>query len=757
MRISNAWSRTLAAVLIGSFVSAAGVAQEPDEPGEPIVPAGRPRVGLVLGGGGAKGAAHVGVLRVLDELKIPIDCVVGTSMGALVGATFAAGTPPADVEQEMLAIKWEETVGGQGRRSRMPISRKLTGITYSNSLEFGLGGRRLLAPGGLLNTQAIEQSLRMLVARAQFVTNFDELAIPFRAVATDMVQSDMVVLGSGDLAVAMRASMAIPGVFSPVVIDGKVLADGGLIRNLPVDVARELCADVVIAVWMASPSPEADKLSSALTLLQRSLDVSIESNMRAQIATLTDSDVGIEVQVGDMGSTDFQLVPDAIAAGRAAAEAQKDALSRYAVSDAEYETWAQSVGRTSIDTYMLADVRINGTERVNPEFLRAQLRNVAPGATVTPEEVVADTDRIYQLGDFERVEYHFVGDDDERVLEIDVTEKSWGPNLLRGDFGLATYEAGDLFAIVRFDHERTWINDHGGRWHNALQIGRETLASSDFYQPLGVYQRFFVQPIGTAEQRLEDLYIDNDRVAQYRVSQLYTQVDVGANLGTEAQLRFGLRTGWSRATLDTGLGFPDLPRTTDTTIRLQALYDTRDSVTLPTSGSFFNARYVRSKDWFGGDEDYTLFEGVYTRSFTVHGGDSLSLIVGGADTLHGELPVSQDIELGGIRTFPGLRPGELRGDSYWFAGTAYYWRLVDMLPLFGNALYAGVRVQAGRVDQRLDETDPGTLAGIAGSLTGRTPVGPFTLSVGWVDATGWRVQFMLGRPVSEGSMLDDLY
>jgi NTE family protein len=754
MRIFNAWSPTLAVLLIGGLVCATGVAQEP---AEPVVPAARPRVGLVLGGGGAKGAAHVGVLRVLDELKIPVDCVVGTSMGALVGATFAAGTPPADVEQEMRAIKWEQTVGGQGRRNRMPIGRKLTGITYTNSLEFGLGRGRLLAPGGLLNSQAIEQSLRTLVARAQLVTNFDELAIPFRAVATDMVGSDMVVLGSGDLAVAMRASMAIPGVFSPVVIDGKVLADGGLIRNLPVDVARDLCADVVIAVWISSPSPEAETLSSALTLLQRSLDVSIEANMRAQIASLTDADVGIEVTVGDMGSTDFQLVPDAIAAGRVGAEAQRDALLRYAVSDAEYAAWAQSVGRTSVDMYKLADVRINGAERVNPEFLRAQLQNAVPGATVTPAQVVADTDRIFQLGDFERVEYRFVGESDVRVLEIDVTEKSWGPNLLRGDFGIATYEAGDLFAIVRFDHDRTWINDRGGRWHNALQIGRDTLATSDFYQPLDVHQRFFVHPIGTAEQRLEDIYIDNDRVAQYRVSQLYGQVDVGANFGTVAQLRFGLRTGWSQAKLDTGLGLPELDRTTDTTIRLQALYDTRDTVALPTNGSFFNARYVRSKDWFGGDEDYTLIEGVYARSFTVRGGDSLSLIVGGADTLRGELPFSQDIELGGIRTFPGLRPGELRGDGYWFAGTSYYWRLVDMQPLFGNALYAGLRIQAGEVDQRLGEPDSGTLLGMAGSLTGRTPVGPFTLSVGWVDEAGWRVQFMLGRPVSEGSMLDELY
>jgi len=742
-----------------ALVAAFGTACQQDAVGQPAVtsePSARPRVGLVLGGGGARGAAHVGVLRVIDELKIPIDCVVGTSMGALVGATFAAGASAADVEREMLAIKWEETVGGQGRRNRMPISRKLAGITYTNSLELGVANGRLLTPGGLLNTQQIEQALRLLVARAQFVRDFDDLAIPFRAVATDMVKSEMVVLDSGELSVAMRASMAAPGVFSPVVIGDRVLADGGLMRNLPVDVARELCADVVIAVWMSSPPPDARDVS-AVAMLQRSVDVSIEANVRLQVESLTPADVAIDVATGEMRSTDFQRVPDAIALGRAGAEAQRESLLRYAVSEDEYVAWAQSVGRTEIESYALADVRIEGAERVNPEYVRAQLRDTAPGATVTAEDVVADVDRVFQLGDFDRVDYRFSGEGDVRSLEIDVQEKPFGANILRADFGLAAYEAGDLFAIIRLDHDRTWINNHGGRWHNALQMGRDSLIMSDFYQPLDVRQRFFVQPIAVGEQRREEIYLEDDRVAEYKVREAYGQVDVGTNFGSVAQLRLGLRTGWSEAKLDTGLLLPDIDRATDTAVHLHALIDTRDSVALPTSGSFFNVRYVDSTDWFSGDEDYRLFETVYARAFSVRGGNSLSFIVGGADTLSGTLPISQEIELGGIRTFPGLRPGELRGDEYWFAGTAYNWRLFDMLPLFGNALYAGVRFQAGRMQGPIDLGNQETLLGLSGSVAGRTPVGPFLVTVGFVDNDSWQLQFTLGRPLDEGSMLDELH
>ncbi|RPH92676.1 MAG: patatin, partial [Lysobacterales bacterium] len=244
------WSTALCcAVVLSAPAQAATVA----DGGETA----RPRIGLVLGGGGAKGAAHIGVLRVLDELHVPVDCVAGTSMGALIGGTFASGMPAEEIERATAGIDWSRTVGGAGMRDRTPIERKLAGTTYTNTLEFGLQGGKVVLPGGLLKTQDIEDVIRDLINDARFQRDFDNLPIPFRAVATDMVSGEMVVLDSGDLSVAMRASMAIPGAFSPVVIGDQVLSDGGMVRNLPVDIARELCADVVIAVWMTTPPPTA--------------------------------------------------------------------------------------------------------------------------------------------------------------------------------------------------------------------------------------------------------------------------------------------------------------------------------------------------------------------------------------------------------------------------------------------------------------------------------------------------------------------
>ena len=328
----------------------------------------RPKIGLVLGGGGAKGAAHIGVLRVLEEMRIPVDCVAGTSMGALVGATFASGVSPEEIERRVLAVDWTRTVGTAGVRDQMPINRKLQGATYTNSLEFGIKGGSIRSPGGFFKSQEIEELLRNLVAGARYVDDFDDLPIPFRAVATDMMAGEMVVLGDGDLTVAMRASMAVPGAFSPVVVGEQVLADGGQMRNVPVDIARELCGDVIIAVSLSTPPPKPEDLGSALAMATRSLDVMIDANGRIQLATLTDKDVSIVVPMGDIGSASFERVPDAIPLGRTAALSKSADLTRYALPEADYNAWRASLSRDYEEPIHVAGVRIAGLERVNPRI-----------------------------------------------------------------------------------------------------------------------------------------------------------------------------------------------------------------------------------------------------------------------------------------------------------------------------------------------------------------------------------------------------
>ena len=716
----------------------------------------RPRIGLVLGGGGAKGAAHIGVLTVLDELRIPIDCIAGTSMGALVGGTYAAGMPADELETAARAINWSETVGKQGLRDRTPINRKLASRTYTNSLELGIKDGKVTVPGGLLKTQDIDDTIRDLVNDARLQKDFDDLPIPFRAVATDMVKGEMVVLDSGDLSIAMRASMSIPGAFSPVVIGDKVLSDGGMMRNLPVDIARNLCADVVIAVWLSTPPPKAEDLNNALSLVGRSMGVMIEANEKAQIASLTQNDIGIDVAMGDIGTADFQRVPDAIDLGKAAAKKVAPELSRFSIPEEDYLAWREHITADDAPNVQIAEVQVKGLKRVSPEYVEAQLENLKPGAEVSSEQISEDTDRVYATGDFEKVDYKVTGPPGNKTIQILPVEKPWGPNYLRFDFGLYAEGSGELIAVLRGEHTRAWMNKRGGTWNNTIQLGRPTLITTSIYQPMDEAQHFFIRPTVGYENSLENIYSDGHRVARYDLRETYGELAFGANIGTRAQFTTGLRAGQLQTKRDTGiLILPDEKKDRDTAIFLTATYDTRDDIGLPTKGSLAYLKYLHADSWLGGETRYDLAEGVFTQSFPWRG-DSLSLIVGAGGLINGVLPPVRDFTLGGIRSFPGLRLDELRGTKYWFAGTSYLWKLADIQPLMGQALYAGLKLQAGEMRDRRDQIDEGTLYGISGSINGRTPIGPFMLSLGYVSNDSWELQFSLGRPLPEGSALDEI-
>ena len=386
----------------------------------------RPRVGLVLGGGGAKGAAHVGVLDVLDELRIPVDCIIGTSMGALVGGTYASGMSADELETAIRSISWQDTIGRRGLRRQVPMRRKLVGSTYSNSLEFGVRDGSLMAPSGLISSQNVDLTIQYLVGRSRGIAEFDKLPIPFRAVATDMQSGEMVVLDHGDLALAMRASMAVPGVFSPVNIDGRILGDGGLTRNVPVDIARQTCADVVIAVAVPNPRPTADELRSPLSMMSRTLDVLVGANERQQLDTLGPADVKIVIDMGDIGSASFERVGDAIPVGRAAALTQRAALSRYAVTETEYLAWRESASRPGREKVTLAAVNLHGLERANPEFIQ-QSFGLQAGDVVDAQQIARRATAVFALSDFERVAYSLSGDPAQPTLDMQPAGEVLGP------------------------------------------------------------------------------------------------------------------------------------------------------------------------------------------------------------------------------------------------------------------------------------------------------------------------------------------
>jgi NTE family protein len=718
-------------------------------------PPSRPRIGLVLAGGGAKGGAHIGVLKVLEEMHVPVDCIAGTSMGALVGGGYAAGLSASDIETFLKGVNWKAVIGGVGDRQFEPAEQKRAAGARSVNLPVAVKNGRLVLPAGIVSASSIESVLRAYVAQVRTVEQFDDLPIPYRAVATDMLSGTMVVLDHGDITTAMRASMSIPGAFAPVVTEQYVLSDGGMVRNLPVDVARNLCADVVIAVNLEKPVVTRDQLTSAIQMAARSMDVMVEANEAVQLQSLTDRDVRIDVQVGDIGTVDFLRTAETIDRGEAAARKVAARLAPLALPAGEYADWRRRVAKRQDIQTTVTDVRFAGLKRVNPEYLRS-LTRIRPGDKVNGDTISQDARRMAVLDDITSVDYDLVGDPQGPVLVWHPMEDPYGPDFLRLNLGLYMGGSGDFGLLLGLQHARYWVNSLGATWRNTLQIGTYALLESSLYQPLNVRQSIFIQPDLFVSRSVEYVYDDSQRVATYLFIDRGARFDAGANLSLNTQARLGYWIDKRDTEVDTGFTTFPTVSATDAGPAATLTYDSRDATNFATRGLAAAAQYLGSDGSLGGTRDWERVEAA-ARTALLVGDLRVWLTAAGGTSFGDTLPGDRAFALGGPESFPGYADGQLRARKYWVAGGNFLYPLTSFMRLKEQSLYGGIGLQAGDLYDRVDPVPNGRVYSISAFFGGRTPIGTVTFGGGSAGGTthGWAIWLALGRPIGHGSILDD--
>jgi NTE family protein len=745
-----AYSLSMLAVIV-SVYGCVGIAAADPPVGTEVEIDSRPRIGLALSGGGAKGGAHIGVLQVLEELRVPIDCIVGTSVGALAGGGYAAGLSAEEVREFMLRIDWAALVSGSDHREFAPIERKRARGRPSQSFEFGLQARRLVIPGGLVPTADLDDLLRSYIAHARTTTDFDQLPIPFRAVATDMISGEMVVLDSGDLAMAIRGSMVVPGAMSPFVTEHHILADGGMVRNLPVDVARELCADVVIAVTLMEATPPREKLQSAGQLAARGMILMIDSNTRAQQRTLTARDIDIEVGTGSITTIDFHRVEETVALGIEAAGAVVHRLEALSLSPEDYAAWRAKISRRHPPAARLADVRYEGLKHVNPEYLAAHSRLKA-GDTVDVARISREALRLSALADFESVEYRLEGDPAAPILVWLPHEDHWGPDFFRADVGLYASRGDVPSFVLHGAHTRTWLNRLGGEWRNQVQLGLENALATSFYQPLGVAQLLFVEPMLAYLINWEHVYLEGERESTYRLIDWDAGLDFGINLGREAQARIGY--GRTQRRFDRVSGTALMPEhdARDAVLWAGFHLDSRDSPMWPTRGYVANLSFQWSDGSIGSSRDWRRAE-LDLGLAVAYRGQWLWLGIEAGSDLNGELPLDRAFAIGGPASFPGLLLNELRTPEYVSTHVTYLKRVRDLLPVFDQAMYVGIRLQGGWFEDRYDRFGDERIYSLAAFGTRKTLVGPLTLGLAATTESTGLVWIAFGRTVETQSVM----
>jgi NTE family protein len=706
----------------------------------------RPRIGLVLSGGGARGGAHLGVLKVLQELQVPVDVVVGTSAGAIIGAAYASGMPLAEIEAEMRPLH-TATLFRDIDRSDLPVRRKADDVHNYIGPEVGINAAGLALPKGAVAGVSLEAVLRRLTAR-QHDEDFDRLPVRFRAVASDVTTAEMVVLGRGSLATAIRASMALPAIVNPVEVDGRLLVDGGVSRNLPVDVARALGADVVIAVNIGTPLLRRDELTSLLSVSEQMVRVLTAKNVNQSLQELGPQDVLITPELGSVTTADFDHLFEAASAGEKAARAAAGQLARWRVDASAYAALELRRITGPGAAPRVDEVRIVGLQRANPDAVRAAL-SIQPGDAFDAAAADADMRRLYASGDFERVSYH-LGDSPAggQVVTVDLSEKAWGPNYLRFGLELSSDFDGNSHFNLLLAHRRAWLNRLGAEWHNTLQIGRVDRLRTEWHQPLEASHQLFATTHAEVDREPFDLYVDGERIGRYKREQAMLGLGAGWAMGHAGELRASLLRGHVRLGNDTGfipghaLVAPASLAGVSTRLRL----DTLDSLRFPREGVLVDARYFHSLPGLGADDRYDKLE--YTLQGALsRGAHTLRAAAFGTLAARGTaLPNYELAQLGGFLRLSGYRTNEFLGTSARLARLVYAYRITT--PGLLDGVHLGLSAEAGRVSDAVlsAAAQHGTLRSNAVFLAADTPVGPVYLGLGRASGGRSALYLYLGMP-----------
>jgi NTE family protein len=707
---------------------------------------GGPRIGLALSGGGARGLAHVGVLKVLDELRVPVHCVTGTSMGAIVGATFAAGRKPQEIEQLALAADWDAIFRDQPPRDEIAVRRKIDDYKTLFAPEYGAKDGGLALPKGLIAGVSIESFFRELAAPSFTITNFDRLPIPFRAMATDIETGESVVIRDGNLAQAMRASMSVPGAIAPVEHNGRLLVDGGIANNLPIDEARRLCGDVIIAVNISTPPLKRQDLTSALSVASQLINFLGKQTVDSQLERLGEKDVLIAPELGDISSASFKRAADAVRIGEQATRALADQLGRYSLTPERYAALRDRQVAQSKDLGTVDEIRVEGLQRTNPVVVQ-QLLDSKPGEPLTEAKVGADLRRVYGTRDYESITYRVVGGETgPRAMVIEPREKDWGPDYLRFGLALATDFDGENQFNVMVQYRRTWLNRYGAEWLTEAQIGQNSRLFIEFYQPLSETRTWFVAPGGLLSRQTRGLFIDGNKVAEYRADVAQVGIDLGAELRRWGQLRVG--PVWSRVDSEVAVGSPLLPAAREVTAGLRAalFVDQTDHAYFPNNGYGLVGSAYAALPSMGSDREYQRLEGGF-RGATSVGPHIFSASASGGTALGSELPSSDAFTLGGPLRLSAYRINEFTGREYAYGRLMYYRRAVRLPDILGAGVYVGGAAEVGRITDRfVGQPSQGTLWSASAFVGADTALGPLYFGAGAGPDNRWSLFLLLGVP-----------
>ena len=706
----------------------------------------RLRIGLVLGGGGARGAAHIGVLQELERLQVPIDAIAGTSMGAIVGGLYASGMSAAELGQVVKSLNWTKVLSDTAQRRELNFRRKQDDVRYPVDLELGVRDGALVLPKGVVQGQNLDLLLRDLTASVAHINNFDDLPIPFRAIATNIENGAAHVMANGDLARSIRASMSVPGAIAPARLDGQLLVDGGLVANLPIDVMRSMNVDIIIAVDVEFPLYSPEELQSAPAIAEQMLTILTRKESLRQIGTLRSSDILIQPKLGTFASSNFSDATQAIAKGVAAMADVEDQLRALSVDEQAYADYAARRQPDSRQNDRLAFVRIIHDDGMSTELLASRL-GVFPGDSIDAKKIADGANRLYNLDMYEQVSYRMVDEGGTIGVVYTAVSKSWGPDFL--NVGISVQD--DLDGSAAFNVfgrlTKTGLNSRGAEWRTDLQLGTNLSLLSEFYQPFGAGLKYFFAPRINLQQNNQNVFFETQSVAQLRIAEGEFGVDLGAELGSFGEFRVGGYNGRGETRIK--IGDPTVPDNEFDAggVFAQLRFDTLDDSRFPRTGIKADVKWDVSRRSLGADQDFEILTADFSSAWS-RGKSTLQLGLSYATTFDVADQVQEFFPLGGFLRLSGLEQGRISG-PHAAMGRLIYYRLVGDYTggLFEVPIYLGASIEAGNVWQSRDDMSFDSLLA-NGSLFAAfdTYFGAIYIAAGFAEGGEQTYYLLIGSP-----------
>ena len=708
--------------------------------------AGRPKIGLVLGGGGARGAAHIGVLEVLENLRVPVDCVAGTSMGALVAGAYAAGLSPTEMRSELAKADWNDMFMDNPSYSEINYRNKAISTRFMPGSESGVSKDGVTYQGGVVSGQKIKLFFNRLVHSDRGERSIESLPLPLSIIATDIGNGDKVVFREGSLTKAMRASMSVPGLLAPIDHMGHKLVDGGLVDNVPIGEARNRCkADIVIAVNVGSPLLKGEDVGSLLTVAVQMVNILTEQNVTRSLATLKPDDIYIKPDLEGITAGDFQKSGETADRGKVAAETLANRLKALSVDEKTYAEWKSGIAydpakhpAPSID-----EIQIGETKSVNPAAVARHLR-VKPGDSLNDNKIDDDLLKAYGDGWYESVDYSLLRERDRNILHVTPIEKRWGPDYLRFGINLETNFQQESSYAIRAAYDKTWLNDLGGELLVIGQFGSSSVVGVDFYQPLEAQQRYFLEASASYSTDTLGVYQNNHKLADYEKDKGTASVGLGYNVGLLGQIRAGWRQTWLNTDLSTGVPTESFPSKTSESfggIYAGLDFDQMDRLYFPTSGWQSRIGYFYSPS-----EDYSKLVANFMVAHSF-GDYVINSKLSYQGSPLGKLPAYDAGTLGGFNNLSGYTANQLVGDDITY-GNIRVEKIIGRMPMgLRGDMRLGVAIEAGKVGNPYTETElNGWITAGTVYVGGETPLGPVYLGYGRSDQGASSLYLFLGTP-----------